>query len=145
MSSLLDIGPLTASVTVRGKDIVLNGIGSDTLVQLMHDHPDLHRYMSGALGGKVGEDQLMKLGPEISMAIILAGAGFKSHDEKARKIVASLTIGEQMMLLDPIMTMTFPKGFPSFVDAMSRFAGESAVAAEGGPVAEASAKALDTK
>jgi hypothetical protein len=37
MSSLLDIGPLTASVTVRGKTFQVSGIGADTLVQLLND------------------------------------------------------------------------------------------------------------
>lgn len=143
MTSLLDIGPLTASVTVRGKDITVNGIGSDTLVQLLNDYPDIRKMMAGALGGKVDEGAVVKLGPEIMTAIILAGAGFKANDEKAKEKIASLTIGEQMIILDPIMTMTFPKGFPSFVEAISRFAGESAdVAVEGGA---ASTKAQGTK
>jgi hypothetical protein len=141
MASLLDIGPLTASVTVRGKDIPLIGIGADTLVQLLNDYPDLRKYMSGGLGGNVDESMMMKMGPDIVNVIILAGAGFKASDEKAKAVVQGLTIGEQMEMLEPIMMMTFPKGFPSFVEALSRIAGEGL--AEGG--ASGSGKEPDTK
>lgn len=144
MASLLDIGPLTASVTVRGKDIPVNGIGADTLVQLLNDYPELRKYMAGGLGGDVNQDLMTKLGPNIVNVIILAGAGMKVSDEKALAVVKGLTIGEQMVLLEPILMMTFPKGFPSFVEALSRIAGESS-ASEGEGEAAASGKAPATK
>jgi hypothetical protein len=142
MSSLLDIGPLTASVTVRGKTFQVSGIGADTLVQLLNDYPELNKYMSGAFGGGgVDKDTLVKMGPEISDAIILAGAGFKATDEKAKAVVRGLTLGEKMDIFEPIMMMTFPRGFPAFVEALSRISG---TAGEGEPNA-ASGKAPDTK
>jgi hypothetical protein len=139
MASLLDIGPLTASVTVRGKDISLSGIGADTLVQLLNDYPDLRKYMSG-LSGDVNATAMLQRAPDIADVILLAGAGLRNNDEKAVAIVKSLTIGEKVVMLEPIMAMTFPKGFPAFVEALSRIAGEQV---DGG--ADASGKALDTK
>jgi hypothetical protein len=141
MASLLDIGPLTASVTVRGQDLTVHGIGADTLVQLLNDYPELRKYMAG-LGGDVTnqQDLMTKMGPDIVCVIILTGAGFKTSDEKALAIVKSLTIGEQMQLLEAILMMTFPKGFPAFVESLSRIAGD---AAEGSQ--DASGKAPDTK
>jgi hypothetical protein len=85
--------------------------------------------MSGYVSGNLDADAIMKMGPAIVNTIILAGAGQKLDDEKAIAVVKGLTIGEQMLLLEPIMMMTFPKGFPSFVDALSRIAGEGAAEA----------------
>jgi hypothetical protein len=129
VASLLDIGPLTASVTVRGKEISVSGIGADTLVQLLNNYPEIKQYMGG-FSGAVNEDFMTKLGPEIVDAIIMAGAGFKLDNKDARDKVSSLYLGEKMEMLEPIMMMTFPKGFPSFVEALSRIAGEAGEGAD---------------
>jgi hypothetical protein len=139
MASLLDIGPLTASVTVRGKDINVVGIGADTLVQLLNDYPELKKYMSG-LSSDVDANHLLEKVPDIADAIILSGAGLKRTDEKAVGIVKSLTIGEKVIILEPIMVMTFPKGFPAFTEALERIAGDQKEAG-----ADASGKVPDTK
>jgi hypothetical protein len=138
LASLLDIGPLTASVTVRGQNINVVGIGADTMVQLLSKYPDLQKYMSGT--SDVDTAKLIGVVPDIADAIILSGTGLKDDDEKAIGIVKSLTIGEKMIVLEPIMMMTFPKGFPAFTEALERMAGVQNV---GG--AEGSGKVPDTK
>lgn len=136
MASILDIGPLTASVTVRGVTFALEGIGSDSLVALLDKFPALYNAMGR--GTSLSAADLTKLGPDVVASIIVTAANTATADiEAATKIVKSFTIGEQIEVLEPIVRMTFPRGFGPFVEALNRVA-ESA----GG---ELSGKVPDTK
>lgn len=118
MASIMDIGPLSASVTLRGKAIDVTGIGADALVLLLDLFPDMYK----ALGMRKEMDasDFIKLGPDIVCAVIAVGTGMDVKKESVDQIRSlRLTIGEQMETLSPILRMTFPQGFHPFVDALS--------------------------
>jgi hypothetical protein len=116
MPGLLDIGPLSETVTLRGSEIKLQGIGADALVNLLDRFPDLYK----AIGQRADLDAstFVKLGPDIVANVIATAAG-EGDNPKAVEMVKSLTIGEMMELLDPVLRMTFPRGFGPFVVALS--------------------------
>lgn len=116
MTSIMDIGPLSDSVTLRGKDIEVQGIGADALVLLLDKFPDLHK----AIGTRqdLTATDFIKFGPDIVCAVIAVGCGIEVNEASTNKL-KTLTIGEQMEVLTPILRMTFPRGFHSFVEALS--------------------------
>jgi hypothetical protein len=134
MTSLLDIGPLTASVTVRGKTFDVSGIEAQTLVVLLDAFPDLYKAIGMRKGLEIAD--VVKLGPEIVNAIIAAATGIGVTRDAGEKVKAlGLTVGEVSEILSPIISMTFPRGFAPFVEQLT-----SMVEGVGG--AAQSAKAL---
>lgn len=118
MTSIMDIGPLSDSVSLRGKSIELNGIGADTLVLLLGMFPDLYKAIGMRKDMEVTD--FIKFGPDICAGVIAVGCGMEASPASVEKIKKlKLTVGEQMLLLSPILKMTFPQGFHPFVDALS--------------------------
>jgi hypothetical protein len=134
MASIMDIGPLSASVTLRGVELQLTGIGSDAIVVLLNMFPDLHKAIG--MRKELTAEDFMKLGPDIVASVIAVATGYEINDAVIAKI-KSFTVGEQMMLLMPILKMTFPQGFGPFVEALTE-------AVEGAAAAEPSGKAPAT-
>lgn len=131
MTSIMDIGPLSDSVTLRGVKLNVNGIGADALVVLLDMFPDLHK----AIGTRkdMTPKDFIKFGPDIVAAVIAVGTGYEVSDEVIKKI-KSFTIGEQMMILAPLLKMTFPQGFHPFVEALSEVVEGGSQAGQSGKV-----------
>ena len=69
MVGLLDIAPLTKTVTIRDQPIEVTGVSAKGLAQLLLRFPELRALISGR---EVGLDQLLSLGGDIIAAIIAA-------------------------------------------------------------------------
>lgn len=115
MTSLLDIGELFEDVLVRDKTIRVTGIGADGLLHLFTEFPELRALVSGARSGEeITSEKLMGLAPNIIASAIAAGTGHPG-DKEYITAAARLTLGEQFLLVQPILKLTFPSGIGPFV------------------------------
>lgn len=116
MVGLLDIAPLTKTVTIRDQPIEVTGVSAKGLAQLLLRFPELRALISGR---EVGLDQLLSLGGDIIAAIIAAGCG-QAGDAQAEAAAGRLGLDDQAELLAAIMTLTMPQGLGPFVDRLAR-------------------------
>jgi hypothetical protein len=116
MVGLLDIAPLTQTVTVRDQPIEVTGVSAKGVAQLLLRFPELRALISGR---DVGLDQLLALGGDIIAAVIAAGCGMPG-DEQAEATAGHLGLDDQAELLTAIMTLTMPQGIGPFVDKLAR-------------------------
>ncbi len=127
MVGLLDIAPLTQTVTIRDQQVEVTGVSAKGVAQLLLRFPELRALISGR---EVGLDQLLALGGDIIAAIIAAGCG-QAGDEGAEIAAGRLGLDDQAELLAAIMSLTMPQGLGPFVDKLARM-GLKPVA-DGGP------------
>jgi len=123
MTSLLDIGPLTSTIEIRGKKIELRGISGKVLFHLLDDFPELRKVMSGAKTELKAEDLIKQVPGAISTMIAAACAPKYSNlaAEEREKLVAAaetLNLGEQADVLMKVWELTFPSGTQSFTTAL---------------------------
>lgn len=116
MVSLVDIVDVTKTVTVRGKEIAVEGINAEKLGLLINAFPELRMAFAGRAGDMTPQD-IVSMGPKIVAAIIASGTG-SPGDAAAEAAAAKLTIGEQLTLLTTMFEMTFPDGFGPFVERL---------------------------
>lgn len=116
MVGLLDIGPLTRTVTVRGKEVEVRGVNAEELFHLLDAFPELRKMFSGS-GVAPKPEQLIKQVP-LAVAAVVAAATGTPGDEKAIAIARKLAVGEQAELITTIWDLTFPKGVQSFIAAL---------------------------
>lgn len=118
MPSIMDIGPLSDTVSLRGTKFDVRGVGADTLILLLKMFPDLHR----AIGQReeMTVEDFYKFGPDVVAAIIAVGCGMPATNDSIDSVKSlGLTVGEQMIALKSILSMTFPQGFGPFVNALT--------------------------
>lgn len=123
---LIDIGDLTETVPVAGRDIAVTGIPIDGIIALFVRFPAL-REIFERRGASPAE--LMGAAPEIVAAIIAmgtrpAGAG-TAGDAAAEAVAVRLPAGTQLHLLEAIWRLTFPKGLGAAVERLGRLAAEA--------------------
>jgi hypothetical protein len=116
MVGLLDIAPLTQTVTIRDQPIEITGISAKGVAQLLLRFPELRALISGR---DVGFDQLLALGGDIIAAVIAAGCG-QAGEAEAEAAAGRLSLDDQAELLAAIMTLTMPQGIGPFVDRLAR-------------------------
>lgn len=139
MVSLVDLAEMKANVKIRGQDVEVSGVTADTLVRLMTEAPEIRRVLAGkALGEELAQNLLMQ-GPHIVAVIIAAGCGH-GNDEKQIAGAKKLTVGEQAMLLNKIIEVTFPQGLGVFLDGLADLLQNSAPQSAAGPIKEAVTK-----
>jgi len=116
MVGLVDIAPVTGTVTVRGQDITVTGVSARGVASLLARFPELRALMTGR---EVALDDLLKLGGDVVCAIIAAGTG-SPGDEGAEKAADNLSLEEQADVLGTIVELTMPRGLGPLVERLSR-------------------------
>jgi hypothetical protein len=116
MSSLLDLGPLTEEVEVRGVKLTVRGLTAASLFKLFSEFPNLQQAL--AQMGTANTDML-ELAPDLFAKVIAIATG--SPDDaaiiaKARELGAA----DQMAILSVVQKLSFPQGFGPFVDQITR-------------------------
>ena len=116
MVGLVDIAPITSSVTIRGQDITITGVSARGIASLLARFPALRALVTGR---EVALDELLKLGGDVIAAIIVAGTGTPG-DTQAEAAADNLTLEEQADLLAAIVELTMPRGLGPLVEKLSR-------------------------
>lgn len=130
MVSLVDIGPLTREVEIRGQSITVHGITADALFNLLADIPELRLVFAGKYLESEVISRLVSLS-SITLARLVATGVAPVHatpDEMDKEIrgALNLNIGESAMLLKEILDISFPQGLKSFLDGLSGLLGRDA-------------------
>ena len=115
MVGLVDIAPITSSVSIRGKDISITGVSARGIASLLARFPELRALMTGR---EVALEDLLKLGGDVIAAIIATGTGAPG-DVDAEKAADNLTLEEQADLLAAIVELTMPRGLGPLVEKLS--------------------------
>ena len=117
MVSLLDIGPPTRKVPIRGHDIEVSGITALGVFDLLRDIPELRKVVAEKA---MDSDEIVNLISSIPIAIgkIIAAATGHTGDPDHIQAAVRLSAGEQQELLSAIIELTFPRGVKSFVDGL---------------------------
>lgn len=115
MAGLLDIAPLTESVSVRGAKIEVCGVSAKGIALLLGRFPELRMLMTGK---EVGIDRLMEMGGDAVSAIIAAGIGFPG-DLDQEQAAGRLGVDAQADLLAAILRLTLPNGIGPFVEKLT--------------------------
>ena len=116
MVGLVDIAPITSSVTIRGQDITITGVSARGIASLLARFPELRALVTGR---EVALDGLLRLGGDVIAAIIGAGTGTPG-DAQTEAAADNLTLEEQADLLAAIVELTLPRGLSPLVEKMSR-------------------------
>lgn len=117
MTTLLDIGPLTEEVEIRGAKLTVEGLSAGHLFQLFNDFPDMKKL----LGNKDGDPKevFLSLAPELIAKIIATVTG-SQHDPQAEMKAMSLGAGDQLTILLAMQRLSFPSGIGPFVDGVTK-------------------------
>lgn len=126
MTSLLDIGPLTETVTVAGKTINIYGVTPEGFFVLISTFPEIKQLADLKSAANAGS--LMQAAPaSIAMVIALATtdrADYLTHAEwrvaldRAAKVASRLGVHHQIAIVNAAIRMTFPEGVGPFVAEM---------------------------
>lgn len=118
MASLLDIGPLTETVVIRGISLDVSGVSAGDLFKLITKFPEFRKLIGGGSSADITPDKLVSLGSDVAaviIAMVTGQGGNKEVEEKAR----GLSAGEQVAIIGAGFKMTFPFGVTSFVDQLT--------------------------
>ena len=116
MVGLVDIAPITSSVTIRGQDITITGVSARGIASLLARFPELRALVTGR---EVALDELLKLGGDVIAAIFAAGTGTPG-DAQTEAAADNLTLEEQADVLAAIVELTMPRGLGPLVERLSR-------------------------
>lgn len=114
MPSFVDIAPLRETVTVRGLEFEVRGVGLEDLAVILHRFPELAGLLPkatapGAPAPVVDVRSIIALGPQI-VAWLIACATGKAGDEKEEKALLGLALGEQVAFIEAIVRLSLPGG-----------------------------------
>lgn len=118
MVSLVDIGPLTEKVKIRGHEMEVHAITARDVFFFINNFEDFAKVM-GAVKVKdfTPRQLLLKLAPETVGVLIATGLG-KRDDLKERAAAETLGLPDQLKLVNAIFRVTFPEGVAPFVEEL---------------------------
>lgn len=116
MISLLDIGPLTEEVEVRGVKLNVQGLTAGHIFQLFAEFPDMRKMIDTKQGNP--QQVMLSLAPELLgkiIAMALGEAGNKEVEAKAMTMGA----GDQLNIISAIQRLSFSDGIGPFVERVT--------------------------
>lgn len=129
MVGLLDIGKLTRTVSIRGKDIPVSGIKAITFLSLLDRFKDLQNAMAGQKMN-LSPAEILKLAPEVVAAIIAAGLGYP-NDKDQEAAALDLLPGEQVDALVAILEVSIGGETGPFGEKLKRLGLDKLLASTG--------------
>lgn len=150
MTSLIDLGPLSKNVPMRGTEFRVVGVSAKTIFTLLQDIPELRLVIAGKKLDSEVISALIDSGGRVLAQVIAAGLGAMGDEPTIKAAEDNLAAGESAELLEAIVELTFPQGIKSFVDRLvaanqsASVGGSGKAAATKSAVASTSASATAT-
>jgi len=117
MTSLLDIGPLTEEVEIRGTKLTIQGLTAGHLFQLFSEFPDMRKLLDAKSGNP--QEVLLSLAPDLIAKIIAMATG-SPHDKAAEAKAKTMGASDQLTIISAVQQLSFPEGIGPFVDRVTR-------------------------
>lgn len=119
MSSLLDLGPLTEEVEIRGVKLMVQGLTASDLFKLFSEFPDMQKMLEqmGSPGAV-----MTSMAPELFAKVIAISTGMAGNKEAEAK-AGQLGAADQMVILSAVQRLSFPEGFGPFVNQLGKLMG----------------------
>ena len=125
MVGLIDIGDLTDTVELRGKQVELQGVSVAVITTLLASSDELRRiFAQKAVDGEIIAN-LISFAPLAVARFIAAGCGKVDDNATITFALQKLSAGESTMILEKLIPLTFPQGLQSFVQGLAALAPES--------------------
>jgi len=116
MASLLDIGPLTEEVEVRGVTLTVQGLTAGHLFQLFSEFPSMRKMIEARSGSP--QEIMLTLAPELIAKIIAMATGMP-HNREAEAKAMSMGASDQLEIISAVQRMSFRDGIAPFVDRVT--------------------------
>jgi hypothetical protein len=116
MNSLLDLGPLTEEVEIRGVKLTVRGLTAANLFKLFADFPDMQEALA-QMG--TTSSAILELAPDLFAKIIAIATGSPGDAAVIAK-AQELGATDQMAILSAVQRLSFPQGFGPFVEQITR-------------------------
>ncbi len=111
----LDIAPASEDVEIRGGTVTVYGVGVGDLLGIVQRSPAL---LDALMGDTPDPAALAQAAPEAVGAVIAAATG-EAGDPDAVAAAEKLSAGEQLAILRPAVTLTFPFGMTSAAETLA--------------------------
>ena len=119
MVSLVDIGKLRGTATIRGEEVDITGIKAKNIVNIFFKFPEVRMILTQVKPDAEVITTMVARFPDAVACIIAAACG-APDDEKFIEAAGELTIGEQYAVLQKIGEITFPQGMQNFLDGVQK-------------------------
>lgn len=126
MVSLVDIGPLSSKVTLRGQDVEVRGVPVITIFEILQGNTAVKKMFLDRSLKAEDIETLIASTPLVFGQIIAAATGKPGDDETIKFAMFDLYAGEQAMIIEKALSLSFPQGLQSFMDTLTgMFSGEA--------------------
>lgn len=120
MPGLLDVARSTRFVSVGEVRVDVPGVSAKGLAVLFSRFPVFRELFAGR-EPDLTPDAIVSLAPDVVAAVIAAGTGSPGLYE-AEEAAASLSLADQLALVEAILDATIPGGVGPFVERLTRLA-----------------------
>jgi len=110
MGGLMELGPMTETISVMGSNLTIRPISTEQLIGLLSKFPVLVEL----LGGQRSE-QAIQVAGSIAIAHVIATATGEVDNPEAVERAAQLGVGKVAEILDKILEITFEDGVDPFM------------------------------
>jgi hypothetical protein len=117
MIGLLDIAPVAETVSIRGKDVSVNGLSLTDIRDLLVAFPSA----ASLFANGVNAGTLMASAPDLVASAICLAIGLEGKAEELQA-VKKLPAGDQVKLLNVVIRLSAPDGIGPFVELIANLA-----------------------
>jgi hypothetical protein len=121
MVSLLDIGPLTEEVEIRGTKITVQGLTAGHIFQLFSEFPDM-RKMFETNTDMNPQSVMFQLAPDLIARIISTATG-SPGDPAVEAKAKTMGAADQLAIISAVQRLSFKDGIGPFIDQISSLMG----------------------
>lgn len=118
MPSLIDIAPLREQVEIRGTMIDVRGLSAGNIAEILYRFPEIRKMLIRIDPGSDVIGQLISRIPELLGLLAASACGADLSKPESDPLIAAaerLTVGEQWMILEKVIPLTFPQGVNRFM------------------------------
>jgi hypothetical protein len=121
MVSLLDIGPLTEEVEIRGTKITVQGLTAGHIFQLFSEYPDMRKMFETGTDASP-QSVMLQLAPDLIARIISIATG-SPGDPAVEAKAKTMGAADQLAIVSAVQRLSFKDGIGPFIEQISSLMG----------------------